>query len=379
MPRAGGGLNLPIAEDIFLRLDGSNGPMTGQIVFDYVGTTITTVTNQDLIFKPHGSGVLRLSSGSGGVVISTDSDNSDISLFPHGTGGVFLNDSLEVEADGSGPGAQSLSILKFANGDRIYAQTLVDRMFYTADRFEVLSKDGAETIASFNSSQSANADSVLFYKGIASGNYAGSSIPTNGFAFSGDCGIGTIPTTQLHVKMIGNTEITYEGNNNFGSNIWKKTNGTIMGYMGYSNTSGYITGSINAGMHMRATNGWTFGHGATLLLTMDNTDGLKMGSKRWQQKQGANVVAANDMTLGNDGNVFVITGNTTINGIATANWQEGSVIILRFSGTPTLKHDTAASAGFASFFFKEKTDFVPSDSNQPMQLVYSGSRWRNMM
>lgn len=177
-------------------------------------------------------------------------------------GSIFLGQSLEVEADGSGPGATSLSILKFANGDRIYAQTVVDRMFYTSDRFEVLSKDGVESIASFNSSASANADSILFYKGVASGNYAGSAIPSNGFAFVGDCGIGTLPDTQFHVKMVSNTDVTIEGNNNFASEIWKKANGTIMGYFGYSNAGGYINNSQAGAMHFRGQSGITFGYTA---------------------------------------------------------------------------------------------------------------------
>lgn len=349
--------------------------MTGQLVFNGVATAITTITNQDLVFKPHGSGALELLSGSGGVTIATESGNSDILITPHGTGSVFLNDTLEVESDGSGPGASSLGILKWINGDRLYCQTTPDRMFYTSDRVEFLSKDGVESIMSFNSSQSANPNSIIFYKGLASGLYAATVPPTGGAIISGDVGLGTpSPATKLHVKFTANTDWTIEGNNNFCSNVWKKANGTIMGYIGYSNTSGYVTGSINGGMHMRATNGWTFGHGGTLLLTMDNTDGLKMGSKRVQEKQGAAVASANDMTLGTDGNVFSITGTTQINGIATANWQAGSQVTLIFASTPTVKHNTAAGAGFASILIDGNADFSAA-ANTVLELVYNGTNW----
>lgn len=249
------------AGDIWVEKAGDT--MTGQLIFDGVATDITTVTNQNLTFKPHGSGILQLQAGSGGVSITTDAGNSDISILPHGTGSVFLNDTLEVEADGSGPGAQSLSILKFSNGDRIYSQTVVDRMFYTSDRFEVLSKDGAETIAAFNGSASANADRVIFYKGICSGSYAATAPPANGMILSGDVGIGTnSPANRFHVVGASNTFFYFQGNSNFGSMLLR-AGATTRGFFGYSNTGGYINNSINQGIHLRGENGISFGKAAT--------------------------------------------------------------------------------------------------------------------
>lgn len=72
------------AGDIWVEKAGDT--MTGQLIFDGVATDITTVTNQDLTLKPHGSGILKLLAGSGGVSIATESGNSDIELSPHGTG-----------------------------------------------------------------------------------------------------------------------------------------------------------------------------------------------------------------------------------------------------------------------------------------------------
>ena len=100
-------------------------------------------------------------------------------------------------------------------------------------------------------------------------------------------------------------------------------------------------------------------------------------SRRLETAKGSNVTAANDTTLFSNGNVFTITGNTQINGIATADWQSGSVVILIFSGTPTVKHNTAASAGFASLLLSGSADLVAA-ANTVLQLVYDGTNWQEV-
>lgn len=53
-------------------------------------------------------------------------------------------------------------------------------------------------------------------------------------------------------------------------------------------------------------------------------------------KFGANVASATTLSLGNDGNVFQITGTTTITGLGTKD--AGTIAILRFAGALTLTH-----------------------------------------
>lgn len=316
---------------------------------EIAGDTMTgALVNQVSITSPTYYG----SSADGGDVTIRSTSHAN-------QGSVFLGETFEVEADGSAPGADSYSILKFDNGDRIYSQRIVDRMFYTSRRFEILSRDGAESIASFNSSTSANADRIVFYKGICSGSYATTAPPSNGMIVSGDVGIGTNnPATQFHVKMVSNTDMTIEGNNSFCSNVWKKANGTIMGYMGYSNSGGYITGSIAGGMHMRATNGWSFGQAATLIVDLDSSNGVR-ANLRMQGKQGSDIASANDLILG-DGNTFEITGTTQINAINTTNWQNGAEVNLLFTSNPTVKHNTAGGAGTAPIILSAGVDFAAS-------------------
>lgn len=94
------------------------------------------------------------------------------------------------------------------------------------------------------------------------------------------------------------------------------------------------------------------------------------------------VASANDLTLYQSsgaayGNFIVITGATQINGIATTSWDAGSVVELKFDSTPVVKHNTAASAGFASLFLSGAVDFSAS-ANDVLTLVYDGTLWREV-
>lgn len=128
----------------------------------------------------------------------------------------------------------------------------------------------------------------------------------------------------------------------------------------------YVAGAINLGAHMSFA-------GTSYALFVDagpsRFDGRILGGK------GANIAAANDLTLGTDGSVFTITGNTTINGIATAGWTSGSVARLIFTGTPTVKHNTAASAGFASLLLSASID-LGATNNTVLSFLYDGTYWQ---
>ena len=78
---------------------------TSTLTFSGVATDITTVTNEDLTLDPSGSGTLSLNAGSGGVSITTDAGNSNISLNPHGTGAIRFPDltncdTIDTDANG---------------------------------------------------------------------------------------------------------------------------------------------------------------------------------------------------------------------------------------------------------------------------------------
>jgi len=98
-------------------------------------------------------------------------------------------------------------------------------------------------------------------------------------------------------------------------------------------------------------------------------------SGRLMPAKGADVAAANDLTLGGDGNVFHIgTGALTINAITTTGWTSGSIIILIFDDSVVVKHNTAGGGGTASMLLAGAVDFSATVSDTLM-LVYDGTRW----
>lgn len=115
----------------------------------------------------------------------------------------------------------------------------------------------------------------------------------------------------------------------------------------------------------------------TIMLQNPNATTILQAQTRFETKQGSNIVSANDLTLLGDGNIFPVSLNTTINGIATANWQAGSVVSMHFSGTPTVKHSTAASAGFASFKLSGSVDLVAA-VDTILTVYFDGTYWQEL-
>ena len=105
-----------------------------------------------------------------------------------------------------------------------------------------------------------------------------------------------------------------------------------------------------------------------------NRQRILVGSARFQTSTGANVASAGDLTLGNDGNVFTITGTTTINAITTTNWQAGSEIILIFSDNVTVSNNVAGGANTAVLLLAGGANFSAT-ANDVLKLVYNGTSW----
>lgn len=97
--------------------------------------------------------------------------------------------------------------------------------------------------------------------------------------------------------------------------------------------------------------------------------------KRLYLAQGASVASANTMTLGSDGNYFVITGNTTINGITTTGWTAGSFIILEFSSTPTVTNNSGAPGAGAVAIQCAGGANLTIAAHDTIGLFYNGNYW----
>lgn len=99
------------------------------------------------------------------------------------------------------------------------------------------------------------------------------------------------------------------------------------------------------------------------------SDGYIQPSSRVLGVQGADVASAGDLTLGG-GNVFEITGTTTINAITTSGWTLGSTVILTFAASLTVKNNTAGGGGTAVILLSGSVDFSAT-AGDTLQLTYS--------
>lgn len=132
--------------------------------------------------------------------------------------------------------------------------------------------------------------------------------------------------------------------------------------------------TLNNGLTLTGTNGQL---GGSLIQNTTITGAgfyTAFSGGRLEQGAGANVVAANNLTVGNDGNLFTITGNTQINAITTANWQAGSKIAFIFTGTPTLKNNTAGGAGTATMLLAGRVDYTATFGDY-IGFQYDGTNW----
>lgn len=105
-------------------------------------------------------------------------------------------------------------------------------------------------------------------------------------------------------------------------------------------------------------------------------DGSYQGTGRQLGSQGADVTAANDITLGL-GNYFDITGATEIQRILGTGWTVGSKVILQFDGAPLIKHGTAAGSSYYGFKLAGGVDFQAS-ADDTLVLVFDGAWWREI-
>lgn len=99
-------------------------------------------------------------------------------------------------------------------------------------------------------------------------------------------------------------------------------------------------------------------------------------SSRLLQGQGVSVASANTITLGTDGNVFPISGTTTINGIATSGWQAGSCVTLILPASITVTHNSGAPGGGAVAILLRNGVSLTTTAVYVLNLVYDGANWQ---
>lgn len=185
--------------------------------------------------------------------------------------------------------------------------------------------------------------------------------------------------TNIRVGVRGSTSVTPSVGNSYGSFVIGTealtipSSGTsalfaqqIIKPLTITSGAGTLTNSASLyveGAATNATNNYNtwFGGGSVRI------DGRVLGAK------GADVTAAGDITL-TQGNLIHITGNTQINAITTTGWTAGSVIVLFFTGTPTVKNNTAGGANTAPFLLAGGVDFVAT-ANDVLEVIFNGTNF----
>lgn len=112
--------------------------------------------------------------------------------------------------------------------------------------------------------------------------------------------------------------------------------------------------------------------GTTEIFRFTNAGVGQVVANRFEEAQGAVLTAANNLTLGGDGNYFQVNGATQINLILNTDWQGGSVVTLKFNSTPTVKHNFAASGNNKPVMLAGAVDFVAS-ANDTLTLRYDST------
>lgn len=103
---------------------------------------------------------------------------------------------------------------------------------------------------------------------------------------------------------------------------------------------------------------------------------LSMSNGRIEGYKGTDITADTTIVLGN-GNYFNVTTSVglTLKGIDNINWQEGSMITLKFDGGITLKYDGTCYGNVKPFFLSKTMDYT-TQPDDIFTFVYDGTYWR---
>jgi len=100
-------------------------------------------------------------------------------------------------------------------------------------------------------------------------------------------------------------------------------------------------------------------------------------NKRSEGSMGEDVTSASTITL-TEGNLFDITGTTSIDYITTTNWKKGSMICLDFDSDITINHDTSSPASTSAALFLSGNILFAFKAGSTLTLIYNGTYWKEV-
>ena len=157
----------------------------------------------------------------------------------------------------------------------------------------------------------------------------------------------------------------FEIQNNSGTNqVFVSSSGQIRSVQNFFAFNGATEQVAIGYSSLGGTAGIDFGASSDAAIYRSAANQLTAHVQQWrwtgraQTKQGADVASANNLSLGTDGNTFVITGATQINLISNVGWQDGSTIKLVFSGSVTVKNNQGTSGSNMNILLAGGADFA---------------------
>lgn len=134
----------------------------------------------------------------------------------------------------------------------------------------------------------------------------------------------------------------------------------------------YIDAAPTAGANMTITNAYS--------LFVDA--GTSRFDGRVLENQGADVASATNLTLGNDGNAFELTGTTKVDLISNVGWRDGARITLIANESVAIDHGTATSSTNITIKLAGAGDFgMTADDTLTLMLCSTtagGQAWREV-
>jgi len=100
-------------------------------------------------------------------------------------------------------------------------------------------------------------------------------------------------------------------------------------------------------------------------------------NKRSQGNKGPDITSSSTLTLSN-GNLFAITGTTTINYITTTGWKQGSIICLDFHSNITVNHNSSSPASTSAALYLNNSGLFSFKSGSTLTLIYDDNYWREI-
>lgn len=391
---------------------------TGTAPVSSGGTGATTLTAHGVVIGAGTSAIAVTTAGTAGQVLTSNGASADPTFQAAAGGGIGgstgATDNAILAADGTGGAtvqARDITVSDVSAASVTLATTVGNALAIAAtaptattgasQAGKAASLAASAAVASTDTAGAAAGGSVTITGGAAARNASGNANGGNIVLTTGT-GIGTGTQGQVQVNANGTAaapSLALPGGGTFNLG-WFQNNSAQMGFTSSGAGAWYLSNSIFIsanGSGPQLNNSAATATAPTILPnTVDTNTGLGAASAsdemsliaggaeiariqangvqfqtRALGKKGADVASANDITLGS-GNFFVVTGTTQINTVATTNWTAGSSVVLRFSGSLTVKHNTAGTG--AVIFLAGSADFAAT-ANDMLTLLYDGTQW----